>query len=83
MTMKIARLVKPKGKTWDKASRYSVNLYEPKFPICGNHLVFASIGIKWVRVTKGDMLLNRQRQKLSRFKMSLKQWEQTKPRRFG
>ena len=83
MTMKMPKLVKPKGATWVNAQRYLCDFYIQNAPICGGHLVFAVVGRKWVKIAKGDMLNKGQRYKHSRFKISVKEWHGCNPRKVG
>ena len=49
-----ARTPRPKGKTWRTARLFSACLGYPatKAPISGEHMVWAVVGHKWVRIVK-------------------------------
>ena len=84
ITMQVSTIQKPPSKTWSTALRYKADFYDTRYPICGGYLVYAVIGRKWVRVTQGDLVSTNgeERHQLSRFKMSLKEWEKIKKERF-
>ena len=80
MTMKISTLEKPQGNNWHSAKRYHVDFYNAKFPFCGGYLVYVVVGRKCVRVTQGDLVSpdKKIRTNLTRFKMSVNDWQQLK-----
>ena len=49
--MRVSTLEKPLSNLWANAQRYSANFYDTRYPICGQYLVYAVVGRKWVRVT--------------------------------
>jgi len=38
----------PKQKKWQNAERWEVGLYENKYPLCGQRMLWVLIGTKWV-----------------------------------
>ncbi len=82
--MRVSTLEKPLSNLWANAQRYSANFYDTRYPICGQYLVYAVVGRKWVRVTQGDLVLpnGEERHQLPRFKMPLKEWEKINKERF-
>ena len=79
--MIISSIEKPIRTSWNTAKRYSAHFYNTKFPISGQYLVYVVVGRKWVRVTQGDLVSNKRHQ-LSRFRMSLKEWNEIKKEKF-
>ena len=41
---------KPSEATWRTARLYWADFYNVKWPVCGNRLVWAVVGRKWVRL---------------------------------
>ena len=80
---KIPKIVKPKGTSWTSADRYNATFYLAKVPLSGGHLVFATVGRKWVKISKGDLLFKGLRSKTSRFRLSLKEWQNCNPTLLG
>ena len=83
--MKIATLEKPLSNSWANAQRYSADFYDSRYPICGKYLVYAVVGRKWVRVTQGDLVSPSSdlRSHLSRFKMSIHEWNNMRKEKFN
>ena len=78
--MQVSTLEKPQSNNWQTAQRYKVDFYHTKFPLCGGYLVYVVVGRKWVRVTQGDLVTPKRdiRTNLTRFKMSINDWQQLK-----
>ena len=74
--MIMSKIEKPMSKSWANAKRYSAHFYDTRFLICGQYLVYAVVGRKWVKVSQGDLVSSDKtiRSQMSRFRMTLKDW---------
>ena len=83
--MRVSTLEKPLSNLWANAQRYSANFYDTRYPICGQYLVYAVVGRKWVRITQGDLVSTDKstRTHLARFKMPLSEWQQLNKEKFN
>lgn len=47
---RVIRTTKPKNKTWSTAKLFDARFYDSRWPVCGQRMVWAVVGHKWVRV---------------------------------
>lgn len=71
----MSKIEKPLSPVWKNAQRYKARFFESRFPLCGTYLVYVVEGRKWARISQGDLVNNDNRSALTRFKMSIKDWD--------
>ena len=82
--MRVSTLEKPLSNLWAYAQRDSAYFYDTMYPICWQYLVYAVVGRKWVRITQGDLVTpSKIRSQLSRFKMSIQEWNKLRKEKFN
>ena len=71
----MSKIEKPLSPVWKNAQRYKARFFESRFPLCGTYLVYVVEGRKCARISQGDLVNKDNRSALTRFKMSIKDWD--------
>ena len=49
----MTRFPTPRKKSWKNAKLFEAYFMDQRFPVCGQRMVWAVVGYKWVRVSTG------------------------------
>ena len=49
----MTRFPTPRKKSWKNAKLFEAYFLDQRFPVCGQRMVWAVVGYKWVRVSTG------------------------------